>query len=86
MTADYGPETDRLRLTEMGLKAPYIQVDGAGTVRDLTGGPDVDLEGTIELDWKRNRRVPPKRLSRARITGSRGAGDWREYPDRARSR
>jgi len=36
MKANYTPRSDRLELTELGLRAPYVALDGAGAVRDLT--------------------------------------------------
>jgi translocation and assembly module TamB len=70
LTASYAPRSGLLNVTEMGLKAPYVQVDGAGSVRDLTGRPAVDLAGSINLDWKRLGVILAQDVEpRARISG-----------------
>ncbi len=70
LKAAYRPESGLLHLTEMGLKAPFVRLDGAGTLRDLTGRPDVDLAGSIDLDWKRIETMLAQNIEpRARIAG-----------------
>ena len=49
--ASYAPGLDRLELTEIGLKAPYLELDGAGSIQHLTGDPELDLRGMLGLDW-----------------------------------
>jgi translocation and assembly module TamB len=51
MKASYAPGVDQLQLTEIGLKAPFVALDGAGHVRHLTEEPVVDLRGMLGLDW-----------------------------------
>jgi translocation and assembly module TamB len=51
MKASYAPALDRLELTEMGLKAPFVELDGAGSVQHVTGDPEMDLRGMLGLDW-----------------------------------
>ena len=52
VNAGYTPRSDLLEVTELTVKAPNIQVDGSGVVRDLTRGPQLDLKGSLDLDWK----------------------------------
>jgi translocation and assembly module TamB len=70
LKASYTPGVDRIELTEMGLKAPYFELDGAGSVQHVTDDPELDLHGMLELDWpaieeQLTRHVEPG----ARITG-----------------
>ena len=84
MTANYSPGLDRLDLTEMALKAPYVQLDGAGSVSHVTDAPELDLKGMLGLDWPAiEKQLARKR--RARCTdhrAARGRGGSRERPDR----
>ncbi len=50
-TATYAPGFDRLDLAEFGVKAPFVQLDGAGSVLNATGHPELDLKGTLSPDW-----------------------------------
>jgi translocation and assembly module TamB len=68
--AHYAPETDRLDVTEIGLKAPYVQLEGAGAIANVAGEPDLDLKGTLGLDWPAiEERLALKVEPGARITG-----------------
>ena len=68
--AAYTPKSDRLELTEMTLKAPYVQVEGAGLVRGFTSRADVDLKGSLNPDWKAIQALLARRVEpNARITG-----------------
>jgi translocation and assembly module TamB len=70
MTANFAPGLDRLELTEMGLKAPYLQLDGAGSVSHVTGLPELDLKGMLGLDWPAiEQQLALKVEPGARITG-----------------
>ena len=69
-SAGYAPKLDRLNLTELSLKAPYLQVEGSGLVRGLTSGVDVDLKGSINPDWKAIQALLAERVEpNARIAG-----------------
>jgi translocation and assembly module TamB len=66
----YAPRGDHLQLTELALKAPYVRVEGAGVVRELTRAAQVDLRGSLAPDWSAltaelARRVEPN----ARVAG-----------------
>jgi hypothetical protein len=50
--ATYDPHSDRLDLTELAVKLPYVQVKGAGAIRSLTGNSQLDLKGTLNPDWR----------------------------------
>jgi translocation and assembly module TamB len=66
----YAPQSATLHLTEAGLKAPLVQVDGGGTIRELTGRPAVDLAGSINLDWQKiEAKLAQEVEPRARISG-----------------
>jgi translocation and assembly module TamB len=68
--ASYAPGADRLELAELGLRAPYLTVDGAGVVRDLTSRADVDLEGSLNPDWAALRGLLARQVEpNARIAG-----------------
>ncbi len=68
--AGYTPKSDRLELTEITLKGPYLEVEGAGVVRGLTSGADVDLKGSLNPDWKAFQALLARRVEpNARITG-----------------
>ena len=72
MTANggYTPSNDRLELTELTLKAPYLQAEGAGVVRDLTGRTDLDLKGSLNPDWKAIEALLARKVEpNARIAG-----------------
>ncbi|MFI5454421.1 MAG: hypothetical protein ACHRXM_03135 [Isosphaerales bacterium] len=76
LKANYAPRSDRLELTELGLRAPYLKVDGAGVVRDLTTRADVDLAGSLNPDWKAIGTVLAQKVEpNARIAGRPSA--WR---------
>jgi translocation and assembly module TamB len=49
--AVYTTHSDLLEMTELTLKAPNLQVEGAGKVRRLTSRADIDLKGSLDLDW-----------------------------------
>ena len=72
----YESRSDRLQLTELTLKAPYLQLEGAGSVHDVTVQPRLDLKGSLNPDWAAiqsllTQKVEPK----ARIAGRSRA--WR---------
>jgi len=70
LKANYAPRSDRLELTEMGLRAPYLTVDGAGVIRDLTTRADVDLAGSLNPDWEAIGTVLAQKVEpNARIAG-----------------
>jgi len=70
LKANYAPAPDRLELTEMGLRAPYLRAQGAGVVRDLTTRADVDLKGSLNPDWEAIRTVLAQKVEpNARIAG-----------------
>jgi hypothetical protein len=50
-TASYHPHSDRIDLTELAVKLPYVQVEGAGAIRKLAGAAQLDLKGTLNPDW-----------------------------------
>jgi len=49
--ASYNPRSDRLDLTELAAKFAYFQLDGAGSIGNLAGKPQLDLQGTLNPDW-----------------------------------
>jgi translocation and assembly module TamB len=49
--ASYASRLDRLEVTEIGLKAPYLELDGAGSIQHVTGDPELGLRGMLGLDW-----------------------------------
>ena len=51
LKASYAPSNDSLELTEMGLKAPYVALDGAGVIRQISEDPELDLRGVLGIDW-----------------------------------
>ncbi len=68
--AGYTPRSDQLQLTEITLKAPYLQVEGAGVVRDLASRADVDLKGSLSPDWKAIQALLARKVEpNARIAG-----------------
>ena len=83
MTANYAPRLDRLELTEMGLKAPYVQLDGAGSVSHVTELPELDLKGMLGLDWPAiEEQLALKVEPGARITGRAGMAAFGKAPGR----
>jgi translocation and assembly module TamB len=74
--AGYTPKSDRLELTELTLKAPYLQVEGAGVVRGLTTRVEVDLKGSLNPDWKAIQALLARKVEpNARIAGRQR--EWR---------
>ena len=68
--AGYTPRSDRLEMTELTLKAPYLQVEGAGVVRGLTSRPEVDLKGSLNPDWEAIQALLARKVEpNARIAG-----------------
>ncbi len=52
------------------MRAPYLLVEGAGEVRDLTSRPDLDLQGSLSPDWKEIGALLAQKIEpRARIAG-----------------
>jgi translocation and assembly module TamB len=49
--ANYTPALDKLDVIEMGLTAPYVQLDGAGSILNLAKAPELDLKGMLGPDW-----------------------------------
>ncbi len=74
--ANYAPALDRLDLTELGVKSPYLALDGAGRVLHLTEAPELDLRGMLGVDWPAvEQRLASEIEPGARITGQPRA--WR---------
>jgi translocation and assembly module TamB len=72
----YAAKSDRLDLGAFGLNAPYIQLDGAGSIAALSGRPRLDLKGNLSPDWKRLSELMAAHVEpRARISGL--ARPWR---------
>ncbi len=70
VTAKYTPALDKLDVIEMGLTAPYVQLDGTGSVMNLADGPELDLKGMLALDWPAiEKQLAQKVEPGARITG-----------------
>ncbi len=72
----YDPHSDRLDLTKLAVTLPYVQVEGGGAIRNLAGKFQLDLEGTVNPDWRAltallAREVEPS----ARIAGQ--MSSWR---------
>jgi translocation and assembly module TamB len=68
--AGYTPKSDRLDVTELTLKAPYVQVEGSGVVRGLTSRADVDLNGSLNPDWREIQALLAQKVEpNARIAG-----------------
>jgi translocation and assembly module TamB len=68
--ASYKPGADQLDLAELGLRAPYIALEGAGVVRDLTSRPEVELQGELSPDWDAIRTLLAQKVEpNARIAG-----------------
>ena len=86
VTANYSPALDKLDVIEMGLTAPYVQLDGAGSVMNLADGPELDLKGMLALDWPAiERQLAQKVEPGARITGRRTrVASFGKAPRRAR--
>jgi translocation and assembly module TamB len=76
VTANYAPGFDRMDFAEIGMKAPYVQLDGAGSVSKLSDTPELDLKGTLGLDWPAiEKQLALQVEPGARLTGS--ARPWR---------
>ena len=76
VTANYAPGFDRMDFAEFGMKAPYMQLNGAGSVSKLSDIPELDLKGTLGLDWPAiEKQLALKVEPGARLTGS--ARPWR---------
>jgi translocation and assembly module TamB len=70
VNANYTPALDKLDVIEMGLTAPYVQLDGAGSVMNLAQAPELDLKGMLGLDWPAiEKQLAQKVEPGARITG-----------------
>ena len=68
--ASYSTSLDSLQVREMGLRAPYVQLDGTGKIQHLTASPALDLSGTLGLDWAAiEDQLAEKVEPGARITG-----------------
>jgi len=72
----YDPHSDRLDLTDLTVKLPYVQVEGAGAIRNLTGKSQLDLKGTLNPDWRAlTARLAEEVEPNARIAGQ--MSPWR---------
>ncbi len=70
LNATYTPRSDRLELSEVGVTAPYVRIEGSGSVADFTSRPRVDLKGAFSPDWaKLNELLARKIEPNARIAG-----------------
>jgi len=70
LNAGYTPRTDRLELSELSVQAPYLQVEGAGTVRAVTSRAVLDLRGSLNPDWRAIRGLLTRKVEpNAKITG-----------------
>ncbi len=70
VNANYAPAPDKLDVIEMGLKAPYVQLDGAGSVLNLAAERELDLKGMLSLDWPAiEKQLAQKVEPGVRITG-----------------
>jgi len=70
------PHSDRFDLTDLAIKLPYLQVDGAGAIRNLTGKPQLDLKGTLNPDWRALTTLLAEEVEpNARIAGQ--TSSWR---------
>ncbi len=68
--AGYTPRLDQLQLTELTLKAPYLQLEGAGAIHELTGQPRVDLKGSLNPNWAAIQSLLAQKVEpNARIAG-----------------
>ena len=73
--AAYDAAAARLTLGSLEVVAPYLRMDGSGTI-DHAQSPRVDLKGTIQPDWDALTRLLAVRIEpNARIAG--GARPWR---------
>jgi translocation and assembly module TamB len=74
--ANYAPSLDKLDVIEMTLTAPYVQLEGAGSVMNTSDAPELDFKGMLGLDWPAiERQLAQKVEPGARITGR--AREWR---------
>ena len=70
MNGVYTPSADLLEMTELTVKAPNIQAQGAGTMGQLTSRPKVELKGSLDLDWAAISKALARKVEpNARITG-----------------
>ena len=78
MNAVYTPRADRLEMTRIDCEGPNLQVDGGRTmVPDLTGRAQVDLKGSLDLDWEAiGKRSGPSRSSPTPASPA-GRAHWR---------
>jgi hypothetical protein len=68
--ATYDPRSNRLDLSRLRCALPYVRIDGAGVVRDLTGASQLDLAGTLNPDWAALSALLADRVEpKARIAG-----------------
>lgn len=73
--ANYDAAASRLTLSALEILAPYVRIEGSGTV-DHTQTPRIDMKGTIDPDWEALTRQMAVRIEpRARIAG--GSRPWR---------
>ena len=52
VNGSYVPASDQLQVTELSVKAPYVQIEGSGSVSALTSRAEVNLTGSLNPDWK----------------------------------
>jgi len=70
LNADYVGDSDRLEISELGLKSPYGVLQGAGRLVDLQGQQNVDLQGTLLPDWEAISTLASERIE----PGARASG------------
>jgi translocation and assembly module TamB len=70
VNAVYTTSSDLLDMSELTVKAPNLQLEGSGLVRHLTSRPDVDLKGSLNLDWESLQKMLAAKVEpNARISG-----------------
>src|SRR5262249_49058596 len=66
----YAPRSDRLEIAEVGLKAPYVAIDGSGLIREVTTRTAVELQGSLSPDYRALRTLLAQKVEpNARIAG-----------------
>ncbi len=70
LKANYARRSDRLEITELGLRAPCLTAQGDGVVRDLTTRGELDLKGSLDPDWDAISKLLARNVEpNARIAG-----------------
>jgi hypothetical protein len=68
--ATYDRQSDQLELTDLALKLSYLELEGAGAIRNLASTPVIDIQGTLNPNWSAVTALLAQHVEpNARITG-----------------